>query len=499
MQSNQRRIKKGLRSASVLLLTTASFEAFARGGGGGGHSSHSSSSHSGSSHSGGGYSYSSGGSGGGGGIGFIIFIIVIIIIINLAKKGYKSNSRNIKNSLAEKLGDTAMGGAIGDIVGSILSGDSNIDDEAPRGNQNFPEGLTPEKIKTAFLEIQQAWQEQNLSKVRKWISDGVYQRFTAQFEMMRKLTQVNYLSNIKIYDISVANLYSDGAYDCADIIVTFSMDDRFICQKYPALNESYDGDTDSEYWTFIKRNDANASTNTDLYNSDNCPNCGAALENQLGEVSRCKSCGTLVNNASYDWILSEITQDQDYEGRKQSLLSDAQLQELVKKDPLFAVQRMEDIASNAFMQIMEVLSGDDNKKLDRFATKDLAQKILDTKNKNGVFVFDRLYLNDVTLTSYSTDSDSLHQRFALGASFKRVQINGDNVYWIDDDFVDARFELVLSRKLSALRKPPKEIAYSYECASCGAPFDDTTDDTCTYCGAPVVDAEHNWVLTDFEM
>jgi hypothetical protein len=30
------------------------------------------------------------------------------------------------------------------------------------------------------------------------------------------------------------------------------MDDAFISDKYPQFNESFRGDTDTEYWTFIK-------------------------------------------------------------------------------------------------------------------------------------------------------------------------------------------------------------------------------------------------------
>ena len=478
---------------SSIMLSSYCISAIARGGGGGGHSSHSSGSSSGGGFSGGGYS-----GGGGGSFSFLVFIIIVIVVIYVIKKNAnKGSTDNNRNQLSDNINEAVGGGILGNILGTVASlTNSNNNGGAPAGSKNFPEGLPSQKVTTAFMEIQEAWQQQDLSKVRKWISDGVYQRFTAQFEMMKKLTQRNYLSNIHIYDISVADIYTDGAYECTDIAITFSMDDKFICDKYPSLNESYYGDTDTEYWTFIKRKDAKAST-ADLYNSNNCPNCGASLENKLGEVSRCSSCGTLTNNAAYDWILSEITQDQDYEGRQSSLLSDTQLHELVKNDPLFSAQRMEDIASNVFMQIMEVLSGDSNKKLSRFAEKETADKILGIKEKNGLFVFDRLYLNDVTLSSYDTSNGNLNLHFDLGASFKRVQINGDNVRWIDRDFVDARFEMVLSKKLSALQVPPKEIAFSYECASCGAPYNDTTNDSCTYCGAPVVDLAQNWALISF--
>lgn len=482
---------KDFRFATILLLTTiTSFEAIARGGGGGGHSSHGSSSHSSSrssshsssSHSSSSHSYSSGGgsiSCGGGGIPFIFFIIIIFIVYNVVKRGFKSNGKNIINTL-----------------NTLMEDDIPFDDEAPKGSYNFPEGLTPQKISTAFMEIQSAWQMQDLSKVRKWISDGVYQRFTAQFEMMQKLTQHNRLDNIRISDISVASIYSDRAYECVDVIITFSMDDHFVSDKYPSLNESYEGDMDSEYWTFIRRKDSKPSQ-TDLYSSENCPNCGASLDHKLGEVSRCPNCKTLVNNASYDWILSEITQDQNYNRPDNSLITDPDFISLVENDPLFAKQRMEDIASNVFMQIMEVLSGDNNKKLDRFASDEMSQKILQIKQQNGVFIFDRLYLNDVTLTDYTTQDNNLNLHFQLGASYKRVRVQNGNALWLDRDFIDGQFKLTLSKSLDALKTKPKEIAYSYECASCGAPYDDTTNDTCTYCGAPVVDILHNWVLTEF--
>ncbi|MEO6833886.1 MAG: hypothetical protein ABI169_16885, partial [Chitinophagaceae bacterium] len=333
-------------------------------------------------------------------------------------------------------------------------------------------------------------------KVRKWMSDGVYQRFTAQFAMMKQLTQRNTLSNIRIQDISVADVRQDGVYQSADIAITFSMDDRFVSDRYPALNETYTGDTDTEYWTYIKRTDLATPPQADLYNSNNCPNCGASLENQLGEVSRCTSCQTLVNNASYDWVLNEITQDEDYE-KGNSLLNDQGLKELVQHDPLFAVQRMEDIASNVFMQIMEVLSGDDNKKLSRFANETVATKILQQKQQDGVLVFDRLYLNEVTLSQYNTNEQRLNLIFDLMATYKRVAI-GDKLRNIDGDFAEHRYRMTLSKDLKALQAAEKEIAFSYECANCGAPYDDTTNATCSYCDAPVVDTGKDWVLTGWE-
>jgi rRNA maturation endonuclease Nob1 len=45
----------------------------------------------------------------------------------------------------------------------------------------------------------------------------------------------------------------------------------------------------------------------------------------------------------------------------------------------------------------------------------------------------------------------------------------------------------------------KDVVYSYECSNCGAPYDDSTHDTCNYCETVVVDESKNWILSKFEI
>ncbi|HKC67942.1 MAG TPA: TIM44-like domain-containing protein [Bacteroidia bacterium] len=445
---------------------------FARAGGGGGHShSHSSGSHSGGGFGGGSGFYSTG-SGGGGhlSVGTIVIIIIVVVVIFLYLKQ------------SGKLGS--------------MSGDDDGDEEVQNmPDKPLPEGLDREKIKSSFLSIQDAWQKKDLKHVRKWVSDGVYQRFNAQFAMMNKLAQVNKLTNINVNGIKLANAGADGHYQTADVAISFTMDDEFLSEKYPSFNQKFRGESAMEYWTFIKRNDAQQNKN--LYNDANCPNCGAPFDVAMGEISRCSSCGTLTNNASYDWVLSEITQQDDYNGGTNfSRLHE--LQELTKHDTLFSVQRIEDVASNVFMQIMEVLSGAPEKKLTRFADEETTKNILAHKKELGNFIFDRLYLNDVDLVDFNTSNDRLNLIFALKATYQRVQA-GDKLKLIDNDMVTKQYAIILSKNIKALQTAEKETVYSYECASCGAPFTDTTNDVCPYCSAPIIDFNKNWVLTFFKM
>ena len=439
---------------------------YARFGGGGGRG--------GGSHSGGG-GFSSHGSGigysgGGGSMGssqiIIIVIVIIIIMIYNSKQKAKSNQNN------------------------FLDDNQNSDfQEHP-----FPAGLDIEKIKKSFFDMQIAWQTKDVKSVRKWMSDGVYQRLNTQFLMMNKLFQTNQMSNIQVQSVKTVRVQQDGEYEIADVEIRFTLDDKFLSSKYPQFNEEYQDDYATEYWTYIKRSDSKGDKN--LYTSNNCPNCGAVLDNNLGEISRCLSCKTLTNNASYDWVLSEITQEDDYEPYNH-LYEDEEFKKLTTSDGLFSIQRMEDLASNIFMQTMNVMSGEDSKKLARFANQDVIKKIIQHKNSIDNYIFNRIYMNEVTLSNYNVENETLNLTFSLTASYSRIKVENEKLKTIDEYPEPNRFKMTLSKKLSGQITPKFETVYSYECPSCAAPYSDTTDDKCKFCGESVVDINKNWVLTDF--
>ena len=444
---------------------------FARVGGAGGHSSsggsHSSSSHSSSNY----HSYSSGsddysGSGGPSSGAYVILMIsvFVVFVIVLAVKGKENSISNEIEPIRE-----------------------------PR-KVPFPDGLDEQKVGRAFLAIQDAWQRKDLTQVRKWLSDGMYQRLTTQIKMMNVLDQRNILNNINIYSIVACGTGIDGQYQTVEVAISFSMDDNFSSDRYPQFNESYPADTATEYWTFIRRTDSRHYDN--LYDNNNCPNCGALFEVKMGEISRCSNCNTLTNSAAYDWVLSEITQSGDYSGSA-GLVVDPSLTYFMKDDPYFSAQRMEDVASNIFMQVMDVFTGKDSKRLSRFADEQTCYLILQEKKKMQPFVFDRLFLNQVTLNRYNIVEDRVILYFYLTATYRRASVVG-NLQMLDNDFVTSAYTMELSRnKIVPGKVSGGETVYSYECSSCGAPYTDTTNDTCSYCDALVVDKKTNWVLTDF--
>lgn len=455
---------------SLFLLASTLMQA--RLGGGGGSSSH-----------------SSGHSGGGDGLGGIIWIIfrilgfkgvVILVVLYLIYQWY--SKRNQKNS-----------GSSDDFYGNSFA-----DTSAPM-QSNFPEGLSSAKVTTAFMEMQQAWQNQDLGTVRKWMSDGLYQKLSVQIKMMEKLAQHNKMENIRIQNMSVANHFTFNEFQITDVRIDFTLDDTFYSDKYKNMNESYTNDYATEYYSFIKKG-SQIKTDTDLYSGNNCPNCGALISVDLGEISRCPNCKTLTNNPTYDWVLCEITQGENY-NPESHLNYDEQLKEYTKFDDDFNIQSLEDIASNVSMQILEVLTGGKNIKLERFAHKDLKDKILTIKENSFANVaFDRLFLKEVTTQNYTkTPDNKLEVTVYVEACGKRVRLENDTLKTIDDDFITFTMQLSLLKGILTQAPTTKDVVYSYECSNCGAPFDDTTHDTCNYCETVVVDESKNWILSGFEI
>ncbi|MFL5754373.1 MAG: TIM44-like domain-containing protein [Bacteroidia bacterium] len=463
----------------VFFLLLNSAEAWARAGGGGGRRS-SSSSHS-SSHS----SHSYGSSGGGGSFswGYIILVLVVLAVIYIVVKKYKGPGAGMLSSITGIDTDTDEEEGL-----EIQSNDGApvITEAFLLANPGFSNDGFQDKVRTAFMAIQQAWQDQNLGKVRKWISDGVYQRFSIQFDMMKKLGQKNLLSNIDIEQVQFVKAYTESNYSVVTVGVRFTMDDKFISEKMPQLNESYSGDQAIEYWTFVKKSGA---VNKDLYQSNSCPNCGNGLNEDGGEVSKCPSCGTVTYLGDYDWVLSEITQSEDYAADSWYNPDNISLAPL-RKEEEFCMQNMEDKASNAFVHYLFASAWNKADHCNRFASDEVIAEI--NAEKDEPYVFNRIYVNRVSFAAYAP-GENMHQlHFTIVYSGQKVKLEENKVKKLDDDMVTRMASLTLSRKAGAVSKSK---LWSHDCPGCGAPYTDSTSMKCAYCGSKINSADNDWIVT----
>ena len=414
----------------VLLLTAGAEIAFARAGGGG------------SSRGG------SGGFGGGdGGLGAVYMLIYLLRILpfpfNIIAVGiilfvlFKS-SKKVRND----------GSAFRTFQGEKDSTEAKGFTDFLIHNPDFNEGEFKKKAASAFTAIQKAWTEKKIAGARRFITDGVYQRFVTQIKMMDLLKQTDQISDIRILRIWIDRVEEDGEYDVIHTGIHASMKDFFKSELSASLNSRAD-DEFIEYWSFIRRK---SHKNKDLYGTVKCPNCSAPLTEEHLDVVKCPFCGTLLNNGEYDWILSEITQAADYAASKRSIRRIEAITSKLSKGALSeesSVQLIEDKASNGYLQIISAIAFRDIRGIRRFTSSSFAEKLQSSLPEETI-AFNRIYLNDVTLIGADQVDESNRLFISIRSSFQRIVVEKGKLKKKIDPFVVSKTEiLVLKKKINA--------------------------------------------------
>ncbi len=350
------------------------------------------------------------------------------------------------------------------------------------------------KISKAFFDLQKAWSDKDISLVRRYISDGMYQRVNTQFKMMDLLDQTNPMEKLDLKKIVIDKIESDGSFDVIHVAIFASIKNKYVSGKYPNLNipifEEF-----VEYWSFIRKNGASG---VDMYNTYNCPNCGGLLPNETGDVSKCPFCGTITNSGEYDWVLSEITQADDYVTTNYLHdLSDSlytKMENIMDTDADFSKQIIEDKASNGFLQIETARVYKNPDIMKRFVSDDFFNRLKLDIETVSPFVYNRIYINDVTLVGALQKDGKNTLAVYIRSSFQRVSIMGGKASFIDNSVMSRQDVMFMTRDIDFISN--KGSLYAYQCSSCGGALQDTIDMNCPYCGSLLNSFKHEWIITD---
>lgn len=411
----------------------------------------------------------------------IIILGIVILLYISANRKHKKNNSAFRDFPSQSQG------------GNAASNKAKGYSDFLKTNPDFDEHEFLHKVNTAFMGIQKAWSEKNISKARRYISDGVNQRFLTQIEMMTILKQTNIISDINIDNIWIDKVESDGDFDIIHAGISACANDIFKSELSRSLNTDVSEEF-IEYWSFIRKK---SSKNKDLYGSVECPNCRAPLDGKNSDVVKCTFCGTLLNNGDYDWILSEITQANDYAASRTSQRKlDHVASEIAKEafDDDSSVQLIEDKASNAYLQIISAESTNSYDKVKRFISSSYAEKLISTKSSEPV-AYNRLFLNDVSLIGAGkTEKDNLLY-ISIRSSFQRIKVMDKNRISKIDPFVVSKTEVLIFKKEINGGKP-KGSLYAGSCPACGGAVEDEMAAKCSYCGTAYNRGSKDWVVED---
>lgn len=161
-----------------------------------------------------------------------------------------------------------------------------------------------------FLELQKAWTQKNWNLARPFETDTLFHTHLFWMEDFKRTGQTNFISNIKVNKIEPVALIKDNFYFSFTFRIYADMIDYTVDKDGKTIRGNRNRSVKfSEYWTFIKGINQNHKTaKTQDFNL--CPSCGAGLKIEMSGV--CDYCGTKVTLGQFDWVLSQIEQDEEF-------------------------------------------------------------------------------------------------------------------------------------------------------------------------------------------
>ncbi len=260
---------------------------------------------SGSSDFGGSYGGSSGGSFGGSGLwtlfalgstghsgGIIVFIIIIFIVL----KFLKNNGRRTTVSFSGARTTTF----------SELMPIQTLRDADP----NFSEAAMKEKIANLYVRMQTAWQTNEFDSMRPFMTDSLYSQFKLQLDELIRSECTNHIERIAVLEVNLLGWRSDETVDAVVAQLQTRIIDYISNDKTgKVISGSKTAEKFMTYeWTLVRSKGMKTPEPSGEGKEDtisiHCPSCGAPVE--INQSAKCPYCDSVINAASYDWVILEI-------------------------------------------------------------------------------------------------------------------------------------------------------------------------------------------------
>lgn len=356
-------------------------------------------------------------------------------------------------------------------------------DDIKKDDPDFSPEKFMEKAKAIAERLQEAWSNGDMLPARNYVSQGVFNRFRLQLELMAEQEKVkNILESFKVMKVSVLQMSASKSYQTLHVRMFASARDVEV-----PLNAGADAvkkavsrtpkEPFAEIYSYTRKLGVKTNTSRDWLKGE-CPNCGYVPDN-FSENNKCRSCGSVYNSGEFDWVLSEITQEEEWSPASSADV--AGLAELEGKNLSINREVIEDRASNLFWRWIYSRITGSSAPLGRDATPGFVKGFTPGKSN-----FTRTSVGAVDLVSVSQAEDMVTSMVKVlwSASFQK----GAEPYHQENNF---------TLKMPLALKNPYGLA-DHSCDHCGAPLPETDALKCTYCGGELQPNVSDWLLAQVE-
>ena len=347
------------------------------------------------------------------------------------------------------------------------------------GDPEFSPEKFMDKAKTISERLQQAWSDGDMMPIRNYVSQGVFNRFRLQLELMIGNEGVrNLMGDFKLLKIKVLALSASKSYQTLHVSINASARDATVPagatddEKMKALAGT-PKDAFTEVYSFTRKLGAKTNTASDWLKGQ-CPNCGYVPDN-FSESNKCRSCGSIYNSGEFDWVLSEITQEEEW--KEDSSRDIEGLAALEGRNLSINREVIEDRASYLFWRWIYARV--------RGTAAPLARDAAPAFIAAFPARTEKLYntaVGAVDLMSVTLDGED---------AVAKVKILWSTATSLNDEPYHREHLFTLAMPVAL--KNPYGLA-DHGCNSCGAPLPETDALKCTYCGSDLPPAVSDWLL-----
>lgn len=344
----------------------------------------------------------------------------------------------------------------------------------------FDEQAFLARVNKAFLIVQQAWSDQNLTRARPFISQGVVDRFSSQIADQKSRGLINRMSQVNVLSSRVLEARVGRSYQSISVAITATALDEMISTDNTVVRSQNGSFT--EIWTFLRRPGA-VTVLRDGLMEGHCPSCGNALE--IADGVQCRSCKTWVNSGEHDWVLVEITQQSEWAPENPP---QGAWQEILNGDPQLSIEILEDRASSAFWRWVEAKRKNDPLPLKAVASPEFLSRL-----DLGAF-----YIQDAAVGSVKTivfeKTDSV-ERVHVWVKWEGEVIHRNASGPLSQGRVRRSHFLIYQRVIGVTTKSLSGLG-TYRCPSCGASPETYEVGQCAHCQTNFNDGKNDWALVD---
>jgi len=350
-----------------------------------------------------------------------------------------------------------------------------------------------QRVSNAFITTQQAWSEQDLRLCRAFISDGVRERFELYIAMQKFENIRNRLIDVSVVETKVVSITTDTHFDTIHVRVTasaISYDEDLTSGRRVSGGSDRHPIQFTEVWSFSRRPGVATNTNASLLQG-RCPNCGGPVD--IVDKAECPQCQSTVNSGQFDWVLAEITQDEEWVVPPVQHVVNGWAQ-LQQSDPGLNFQHVEDRASVMYWRSMMAIYFDETKYAEPILSADRSG-VPSLWARDGEF-WKTPAVGVVEVTACMPADQDEFDRIVVLVRWSATQAKGDRrrPLMLGRQKIYSH-AMVLKRKKGASSNADLAFA-SFSCTGCGAPIDVGSTSACGFCGASLNDGVSDWVLED---